>query len=176
MPTRAVLKVVNVALLAVLVGGALWAWPGLPERIPLHFGIDGTPDRWGGRSAAAWFAVPAIAVGMWALLQGSTAWLSRRPEWVNLPGGRRLSDLPPSARPRVLEATGRMMELVATETLVILGLVQLAMWRAAHGLPSQGLVLLVLAVALLSTPVLLAVWLIPLQRTLDEVGRDPGGS
>jgi uncharacterized membrane protein len=28
---------------------ALWLFPQLPDRIPMHFGPDGTPDAWGAR-------------------------------------------------------------------------------------------------------------------------------
>lgn len=28
---------------------ALWLYPQLPDRIPMHFGPDGTPDVWGAR-------------------------------------------------------------------------------------------------------------------------------
>jgi uncharacterized membrane protein len=28
---------------------AAWAWPRLPETVPVHWGIDGSPDRYGSR-------------------------------------------------------------------------------------------------------------------------------
>lgn len=34
-------------LLAVWAGWFLWQFPQLPEEMPLHFGFDGRPDRWG---------------------------------------------------------------------------------------------------------------------------------
>ncbi len=27
----------------------VWALVALPDRVPVHFGLDGTPDRWGSR-------------------------------------------------------------------------------------------------------------------------------
>jgi uncharacterized membrane protein len=41
----------------------LWMFPQLPERIPLHFGPDGTPDAWGARGTIF------IAVGFSLFLQ-----------------------------------------------------------------------------------------------------------
>ena len=42
---------------------ALWLFPQLPERIPLHFGPDGTPDAWGARGTIF------IAVGISLFMQ-----------------------------------------------------------------------------------------------------------
>lgn len=36
-------------ILALMLGLAAWAWPTTPDRVPVHWGIDGTPDRWGTR-------------------------------------------------------------------------------------------------------------------------------
>ncbi len=36
-------------LFAITVAYTIWVFPQLPERIPLHFGPDGTPDAWGAR-------------------------------------------------------------------------------------------------------------------------------
>jgi len=56
--------------LAILV--AMWlaaalAWPAAPDEIPVHWGIDGRVDRYGGRAEGLLFA-PAIATGLYALL------------------------------------------------------------------------------------------------------------
>lgn len=37
---------------------AAWLYPGLPERIPTHFGPSGRPDAWGGRESI--FLGPSI--------------------------------------------------------------------------------------------------------------------
>ncbi len=39
----------------------LWKFPRLPREMPLHFGIDGQPDRWGGKEEL-WFTVILCAV------------------------------------------------------------------------------------------------------------------
>ena len=36
-------------IFALTLAYALWLFPQLPERIPMHFGPDGTPDAWGPR-------------------------------------------------------------------------------------------------------------------------------
>lgn len=47
---------------------ALWAWPHLPERVPVHWNFRFEVDRWGSR----WEGVgvmPLATVGLWALAQ-----------------------------------------------------------------------------------------------------------
>lgn len=44
------------------------AWPRVPERIPVHWGIDGTADRYGGRVEGI-LLLPLVAVGLYLLLR-----------------------------------------------------------------------------------------------------------
>lgn len=43
-------------------------WPRVPEQIPVHWGIDGVPDRYGGRFEGL-LLLPLIAVGLYLLLR-----------------------------------------------------------------------------------------------------------
>ena len=56
-----------VLLVGMFVMAAL-AWPRVPEQIPVHWGIDGTPDRYGGRIEGL-LLLPLIAVGLYLLLR-----------------------------------------------------------------------------------------------------------
>ncbi|MBB6097107.1 putative membrane protein [Deinobacterium chartae] len=47
-------------ILAFAFAVALWAWPNTPERIPVHWGLDGQPDRYGSRFEGL-LALPVIA-------------------------------------------------------------------------------------------------------------------
>jgi hypothetical protein len=62
------------AVLAVLPALLLLrAWNLLPDRIPVHFGFDGLPDRWG-RRRQAWIG-PALALVIYGVLShASGAW------------------------------------------------------------------------------------------------------
>ena len=53
----------NALLIAAIAGLTGWAWVQVPEGtlLPVHFGIDGTPDRQGSR-AEALLIMPALAV------------------------------------------------------------------------------------------------------------------
>jgi uncharacterized membrane protein len=55
------------ALLALDLAFGLVAWPRLPERVPVHWGLSGQPNGWG----PAWMnaiLLPAVACGTYALL------------------------------------------------------------------------------------------------------------
>lgn len=57
------------ALIALGIHGVTIAmyYPGLPDRIPIHFGIDGKPDGWGDK----WMLLLllGVTVGMFALMK-----------------------------------------------------------------------------------------------------------
>lgn len=82
----------------ILTFGTVWGfslWNSLPDRIPVHFGFDGMPDRW---TEKGWELVILIILPliMTALLYGLTA-LSRRYTWMlNVPDKDKLLALPPA--------------------------------------------------------------------------------
>ena len=82
---RAVLTVV----LAVVLFMWLWAlvtWSVAPDRVPLHFGLSGRPDRWGARTVASWFGMPILATAMAIGMSWLGRWSLSRPERINMPG------------------------------------------------------------------------------------------
>src|SRR5690606_18905334 len=114
MPTR----FLNLVLLAGLLGGSALAYPRLPERMPLHFGLDGTPDRWAETSLASWFMLPLVALALNLLLYGAAALSTRNARLVNLPGKERLLALPFERQRAVLRRMREGMEsLTAPLTL-----------------------------------------------------------
>ena len=55
------------ALLVLLFALSAWCWPGSPDRIPVHWGLNGQPDRWGGRWEGL-LTLPFAALGIYLLL------------------------------------------------------------------------------------------------------------
>lgn len=161
---RRALDALNTVVAAAIVAYAVWAWPRLPERIPAHFGADGQPDRWTDTSLVSWFLLPAIGLVTWGLLVGLRGWMVRRPHRINLPAGRTLDEFPPELRPAIIEHLRSFMALVAFEVLVIFGLIVVGNYRAAMGGDGQTVMLAVLAIAVLSGPVLLVVFFLGFQR------------
>ncbi|MSQ37054.1 MAG: DUF1648 domain-containing protein [Chloroflexi bacterium] len=57
--------------LVIVAGLFIWSavlWPSAPERMPVHFDITGTADRYGGR-AEGLLLLPAVALGVYLLLR-----------------------------------------------------------------------------------------------------------
>ena len=54
-------------ILAGMFAGAAIAWPHAPDRIPVHWNIDGQVDRYGGRFEGL-LLMPLVALGMYVLM------------------------------------------------------------------------------------------------------------
>lgn len=54
-------------LLTAMFGAAFAAWGSSPDRIPVHWGMSGAPDRWGGRFEGL-LLLPLLALGLYLLL------------------------------------------------------------------------------------------------------------
>lgn len=168
---RKLLDTLNVLFAASIVGFSIWVWPLLPDRIPVHFGADGQPDRWSDTTLLSWFLVPAIALLTWGTIAVARRWVARRPDKMNLPTGGTVADYPPEVQPAVIEHMKAFLALVSLEVLVIFGLIVLGSYRTAVGGDGQGVMLAVLAIAVLSGPVLMVTFLIGLQRITSAQSR-----
>jgi uncharacterized membrane protein len=62
MQGKSISLLIVVILILLPFGYAFYLWPGLPDTIPTHFGIDGKPDAWGKKDSI--FMLPAIMGGM----------------------------------------------------------------------------------------------------------------
>lgn len=131
--------------LVILWALALWLWPTLPERIPLHFDATGAPDRFGARTAWNWFLLPGIAtvlVGLFAfalppwivsLARGNSPYLS-------VPRKADFERLDPPARVRAVGPVIDMLQVIAAElallfAVILYGSAQVAK-EAWPGLPT----------------------------------------
>jgi uncharacterized membrane protein len=138
---------------------AVWAYGSLPERIPLHFGIDGTPDRWGERSMGRWLLLPLVGVGVAALMDGVGQWALRHPEkrTLNLPQSDDLMALPVERRVPVLRRAVAMTNATGVVILVAFAFLQAGAFAAAHGAPSQVWTVIGIAICLVG-PLAVVVW------------------
>lgn len=158
----------NWMLVLVMVAFAIWAWPHLPDQIPTHFGIRGAPDAWSDKSVFRWFVIPGVGIGL-----AGSLWLLRRllpcrPGWVNLPDRRCLSELPEPCQEHVVRMLSGFLAMVQTELLVIFGLIQWASYRTAMGTDSQAIMILVLFLAVLTSPFLVIVFFLRLQGAMSR--------
>lgn len=55
------------ALIAAMFGGAAVVWSSAPDMLPVHWGLSGEPDRWGGKVEAL-LGMPLVALGLYLAL------------------------------------------------------------------------------------------------------------
>ncbi|HSN89011.1 MAG TPA: DUF1648 domain-containing protein [Thermoanaerobaculia bacterium] len=101
------LEVAAAAGLALMIGGLAAFWGSIPERVPVHFGVTGTPDRWGSKGEM----LILLAVTL-ALYTGLT-FISRIPHHFNYPW-------------QITEANAR--ELYRLSRLLLTGLKAIVVW------------------------------------------------
>jgi len=162
---------------------AVWwravAWFGqLPPRFPSGFDAAGNPRGWTATSAPAWFAAPAFALALAALIVGVALLTGNlvvhRPKLVNVPSKELFLQLSPAAR---LRAVARPTRIFLLWTLFLMSL--LFLWivegtaRVAVGsaatLPSWP-VLAFLGLEVATLPVYLIAVIGGVKREADREG------
>jgi uncharacterized membrane protein len=151
-------RLLNLLLLGAFFAGSAMVYPTLPERIPMHFGLSGRPDRWEARSFLSWFALPLIAAAVAGFLELASRYSVRHPQLWNVPDKRRFLELDPEARAPIIAHLQDFMAMVGMMSTALMMLVQFSIYRFAtghgSGLPvylfaGTGLFLLVLLSAAL---------------------------
>lgn len=144
---------------------AAWAWPTLPERIPMHFGPGGAPDAWTRKSAWAWFLTPALAtvftllLGVW-LPRLAVGMARRNSTTLNMPQRERFRALPEEARVRAVRVVAGWLGWLASAVQVLFAWFLFASWQVAHerwaGLPVAATVAWVAAMLALAASLAVA--------------------
>jgi hypothetical protein len=117
---------------------------------------------------SSWFVLPLLSIASVVLLRVLREWAVRRPAALNLPGGKKLHEYDERLHPAILEHMRLVVAVVSTEVLVIFGLIQIGSFRTAMGASGDSTILAVLAIAVLSTPVLLIVFFLGFQRVTQK--------
>ncbi|WP_460636508.1 DUF1648 domain-containing protein [Larkinella harenae] len=104
------LNAFSVLLLVGQFGLVIGYYIHLPQTIPVHFGLNGQPDRWGGRSTL--FVAPAISTGMFFLF-----WAIRQipAEFYNMP-----ARVTPENEERQLRNTHEMLAMLLFITMIFM--------------------------------------------------------
>ncbi len=161
-------RFLNLALLAVLLGGSALAYPQLPERIPVQFGLDGTPGRWVETSLVSWFMLPLITLALNVILYGLAALSARNARFVNLPGKERLLALPLERQRAVLRRVREGLEALMVPVTLAFCLIQLSIYRTAIGTGGQVEVIAALLLVFLGPSIGLIGLLVRTQAELDR--------
>ena len=114
---------------AVLWWRAFAWWSSIPQRFPMHFNFAGEPDGWAQKSVLSWFGLPALSLGMSALLLG-IGWMiasmtRTSPSLINVPRKQLFLALSPAGR-LVIVAPVRvfLMWVAALVSLLFLWIVE----------------------------------------------------
>jgi uncharacterized membrane protein len=126
-------RLLNVLLLLALFAGSAWAYPRLPEHIPVHFGFSGQPDRWEARSIVSWFLLPAVAAVLALALYGMSVFGGRHPELWNVPDKRRFLALGPAEQAPIIAQQQRFMAFVGCLVTALFGVIQAGSYAASTG-------------------------------------------
>ena len=161
------MRILNLLLVAALWIGSALAWPGLPEQVPQHIAADGVVT-WRATTVWSWFLLPALATLVLGLLHVVKRATVRRPGLLNIPGREQLLALPAERQVPVIAKAHDMVEGTISIMLIIFGVVQTGLWHTAHGGSSEAVLMVVLPLAVLSTPLVLGIWLPRIHDELDK--------
>jgi len=169
----------NAIMLAWLWLYSAWTWPSLPDRVPGHIGFGGG-IRWDDATVLAWFVLPIIAAASTAAIWLAARYALRNPRRINIPGKDKLLALPAESQRRVLERVRAALGVIALQTTFILLLSQRMRYQAALGENVTASLVMILAFAVLSGPIIMVTLMVTAQRALDAearaANRDPAGN
>jgi uncharacterized membrane protein len=60
-------ELVQLLIIAAMFAVAAWSWPQLPDRLPVHWNLQGQVDRWGGKFEGL-LVLPIITLGLYLLM------------------------------------------------------------------------------------------------------------
>ena len=141
----------------IVIGGffafAVLTFDALPDAFPMHYALDGKPDRWVEKTWGSWLMLPVVSVGLTAFLYGIavfvSAWGPRHPRWINVPAKKVYLRLPPEDQVRIIRSSIWALAWVAVPMNTLMFYCQWIGLQVAHkqreglGLPFWLLILLV---------------------------------
>jgi hypothetical protein len=160
--------------LHLLILAGLFAWSHavrdeLPERLPIHFASDGTPNGWTRTTTLTWMAMPLTGLGVMVLLAFGLARVVRstrkHPRWLNLRRKEEFLALPAERQEPVWRAMEALPALLSLPVQGLLVFAQLTIHRAATT-GGKGLAVPPLAAFLAVEGVLLVAGLLWVHRRL----------
>ena len=80
--------ILNFLMLVFIFALAIESFDRVPDPMPVHYDLNGNPDRWAAKSMAGWLVVPFIALGntiFMYLIGMCFPWLKDYPHLTNLP-------------------------------------------------------------------------------------------
>ena len=155
---RALMWTLALALLA----WAVWLWPDVPGRVPVHFGLNGEPNAWADRSAWSWFGLPAVGLAIAAGVDVLLRWSLSRPgaPGINLPQKETVLALPPERQAPVWDRVAAMVYAGIALSLGALALIQVGGWAESQGADGSRWVLAGVVTAVVAPLAMLTVGMV----------------
>lgn len=150
----------NVVLLTIIAGMVFYYWKEIPDKIPIHFSFNGTPDGWAGKgNLMILFAVALGINALFYLIMIGTSWLSKHPSLLNIPNKERFLALPEEKQQVYWELTKEFMAGMASTinilwTTLMWGTIQVSLGKLDK-LPGWAIypgLVVILIVILIYTP------------------------
>ena len=144
----------NWVLVAVFVAGCLAAWPLLPAEIPLHFGLDGTPDEWQAKDGGVWFTLPVLCAVLAFVMTRVPKVAATDPGSWNVKNRRLLVSLSTSQREPIVHELEESVAWMAVFVTTVFFVLQGEVFAAARGHHSPvqwvfyGFIGIIMAIAL----------------------------
>ncbi len=129
------LILIHVLLMAAMVSGAVVAYESLPDRYPVHFNLQGEPDRWTDKGSPEFWLLPGIGV----LLGVGMLVLLRYPQAMNHPHKEKVKSWPWEKRVPVYEKLLEFLMLIAVLTDVVFLAIIWGIAEGANGAPGFSL-------------------------------------
>ena len=120
--TDRLVMTVGMVSLVVVVALPVFAWSGLPDRVPIHFGVSGEPDRWANRNMV-WF-LPVIGL----ITCFPMAVLTRYPHIYNYPW-----TITEENAPALYHLSRSMLIWLSAECALLFVYIEWAMLRTSTG-------------------------------------------
>ncbi|MBI5532863.1 MAG: DUF1648 domain-containing protein [Deltaproteobacteria bacterium] len=102
--------VTNLVILGGMALFAVWAYPTLPATYPVHFDMQGNPNRWVPGNSPEWFLVLGISVFINVVFVAISVSLPKMPiSIVNVPHKERFLQLPSHQQRSILSSFSKML-------------------------------------------------------------------
>jgi len=124
------------------------------------------------QSAWEWFLLPGIAVVLVVGIRILAARMEDRPGWLNLPDKARFLALPAERQRPVLQHTRSLVEWIALDVTIIMGLIQLGLYYQRGEDGFNAFLVAGLAYALLVSPIVMFVYISRIQSEVTRQTRE----
>jgi uncharacterized membrane protein len=175
-PSMGVIHGLNALVASAMLIGSAWAYPRLPDRMPVHFDAAGDVTRWVEPSLGGWFLLPVLGIATAGLNYWLAGLLPKRPHLFNFPDKQRFLDLPPNRQAPVIDRMREFLYGLALPLLCLFATLQWMIYRTSLGADPRPYVAATLVAGALMTPLILILWLPRIQREVRRQVREDSGA